>query len=143
MPVSRRSRTLAAAPEQVWAVVRDPYHLPRWWPRVSRVEGVDDDRWTAVLLSKRGVGVRADYTLEDSVENERRAWILDVDGTAFERVFALQRTSVALEPHGSGTKVTLELDQRLHGSARLGGLLVRRAGRRQLDEALDGLERVS
>ena len=40
MPTARRSRTVAAPPERVWGTVGDPYHLPRWWPRVTRVEAV-------------------------------------------------------------------------------------------------------
>ena len=35
--------------DDVWQVVRDPYHLPRWWPRVQRVEGVTDEHFTEVL----------------------------------------------------------------------------------------------
>ena len=41
VPTVRRSRTLRATPEEVWAIVGDAYHLPRWWPRVTRVEGVE------------------------------------------------------------------------------------------------------
>jgi len=46
---------------------------------------------------------------------------------------------VRLEPAAAGTRVTLELRQRLRGSARLGAFLVRRAARRQLDDALTRL----
>ncbi len=40
MPTAQRSRTIAASPQELWDVVGDPHHLPRWWPRVSRVESV-------------------------------------------------------------------------------------------------------
>jgi hypothetical protein len=49
---------------------------------------------------------------------------------------------VALEPVADVTQVTITLRQRMRGLARLGGFLIRRAGRRQLDEALDGLEAI-
>jgi len=37
----RCSRTVPASPAEVWAIIGDPYHMPRWWPRVLRVEGVE------------------------------------------------------------------------------------------------------
>jgi len=36
-----RKRTIAAPVAEVWRLVSDPYNLPRWWPRVGRVENVD------------------------------------------------------------------------------------------------------
>jgi len=36
-----RRRTVEAPVPEVWKLVSDPYALPRWWPRVSRVEDVD------------------------------------------------------------------------------------------------------
>ena len=41
MPRVTRRRTLEAPVPEVWKLVSDPYALPRWWPRVSRVEDVD------------------------------------------------------------------------------------------------------
>ena len=38
--------------------------------------------------------------------------------------------------------MTLEVRQKLRGLSRFGGFLVKRATRRQLDEALDALERL-
>ena len=43
MPSTRRSRTIAAPLQLLWEVVEDPHHLPRWWPRVERIEDVDGD----------------------------------------------------------------------------------------------------
>ena len=59
------SRTIAASPEAVWDVVGDPHHLPRWWPRVTRVEGVQADAFTEVLMGAKGKIVRADFTVLD------------------------------------------------------------------------------
>ena len=71
----RRSRTRRrAAVDAVWAVVGDPYHLPRWWPRVERVEGVDAGAWTSVMRSERGKAVRADYRRRAPGAPARRAW---------------------------------------------------------------------
>jgi hypothetical protein len=51
---------------------------------------------------------------------------------------------MTLEPDGEGrTRVELRAEQKLRGSYRFGGFMLRRATRRQLDEALDGLEHVA
>ena len=140
MPTARRSRTIAAAPEQVWTTVADPHHLPRWWPRVQRVEAVRGDHFTELLATDRGQSVRADFKVLESRAPERRVWEQELVGTPFERVFAGARTEVALAPDAGGTRVTLVVRQKLRGSARLGGWVVRRATGRLLDEALASLE---
>ncbi len=61
MATARRSRTLAAVPERVWELIEDPNHMPRWWPGVTRMEGVHDDRFTQVFLTKKGRPVRVDF----------------------------------------------------------------------------------
>ena len=140
MPTARRSRTVAAPPERVWEVVGDPHHLPRWWPKVARVEAVSDTHFTEVLSTQDGRSLRADFRVVDSRAPERRAWEQELAGPPFERVFAAASTEVKLLPEGDGTRVTVVVHQRVRGSARLGGFMVRRATGRLLDEALDALE---
>jgi len=141
VPTVRRSRTLRATPEEVWAIVGDAYHLPRWWPRVTRVEGVDDDAFTQVLTTAKGVPVRADFQVVESAAPRVRRWAQQLVNTPFERVLARSEVEVRLEREGdAATRVAMSLVQRLRGIALLGSFLVRRAGRRQLDAALDGLE---
>jgi hypothetical protein len=50
---------------------------------------------------------------------------------------------VHLEPADGGTQVTIAQRQKLRGYSRTGGFLLRRATRAKLDEALDGLEKIS
>jgi carbon monoxide dehydrogenase subunit G len=140
MPTARRSRTVAAPPERVWETVGDPHHLPRWWPRVKRVEAVTREHFTEVLATKDGRSLRADFSVVESRAPERRVWEQELEGTPFERVFAAASTEVKLLPDGDGTRVTLVVRQQVRGSARLGGFVVRRATARVLDEALDALE---
>jgi uncharacterized protein YndB with AHSA1/START domain len=135
-----RSRTLAAAPEAVWAVVADPRRLARWWPRTERVKSVSDDGWTTVLRSPRGRAVRADWRLDGEERPARRAWAQELDGTPFAKVLRERRVEVRLEPLDGGTHVTVELRQRARGWSRFGGALLRRAARTELEGALDGLE---
>ena len=137
--IVRRQRVIAAPPDDVWRVVGDPYGLPRWWPRVERVESVDADAWTSVLRSERGKVVRADYRVEEHEPPRRRAWSQSLAGTPFERLLREHRTEVGLAPDGEGTAVTLSVTQRGRGTARLGMFMMRRATRRRLDDALDEL----
>jgi carbon monoxide dehydrogenase subunit G len=137
-----RSRVLSATRERVWEVVGDPYHEPRWWPRVQRVEAVSKQGWTSVMTSPKCAAVRADWTLETSRTPEFRRWAQQLDGTAFERVFKRNAVEVALErgDHAAGaTTVTLTIDQELRGFARFAPWMVRGAMKRNLDTALDNL----
>jgi uncharacterized protein YndB with AHSA1/START domain len=142
MPTTRRTRTLDAPPQEVWSVVADPHHLPRWWPRVQRVEGVDEDAFTLVLATDRGRTVRADQRVLESVAPIRRTWTQQLEGTPFARLLREARTTVELAPAGSGTRVSLELRQALRGLSRFGGFMVSRAARAQLDAAFEGLEHI-
>jgi uncharacterized protein YndB with AHSA1/START domain len=140
MPTTRRSRTVADVPDRVWETVSDPYHLPRWWPRVERVEGVTGERFTEVLTTDRGRSVRADFRVVESRAPEARAWEQEVAGSPFERIMVASRTEVRLAPDGGGTRVTLAIRQQMRGTARFAGWVVRRGTRRVLDEALRALE---
>jgi uncharacterized protein YndB with AHSA1/START domain len=145
VPTARRSRTIAAPVQELWQVIVDPHHLPRWWPRVDRVEDVEGDAFTEVMRTAKGKLVRADFEL---VRNDERAhaltWQQRLAGTPFARLLSSAETRVWLEQVADGTAVTIELRQTLTGFfPRFGGFLVRRAAAATIDEALDGLERIS
>jgi uncharacterized protein YndB with AHSA1/START domain len=140
---AQRSRTLSASAEELWALIADPHHMPRWWPGVERVEGVEDDRFTQVFKTKRGRPVRADFRVLESEAPATRSWEQEVAGTPFERVLSASVIEVRLEPAPAGTAVTISHQQKLRGYSRTGGLLLRRATRARLDEALDGLARIA
>lgn len=140
MPTVRRRRAVAAPPEEVWRVVGDPQHLPRWWPKVERVEDDDGEAFTQLMRSERGRAVRADFRRAGGEAPRWAAWEQILENTPFERLMREASTRVDLAPSDRGTEVTLTLTQRLRGFSRFAPWLFRRAGRRQLDEALDGLE---
>jgi carbon monoxide dehydrogenase subunit G len=140
VPTTRRSRTVADVPERVWETVSDPYHLPRWWPRVERVESVTEDRFTQVLRAEHGRSVRADCRVADSRAPELRAWEQEVAGSPLQRVMTSARTEVHLAPADGATRVTLVVREDLRGTARLGAFVIERSTRRLLDEALSALE---
>ena len=145
MPRVTRRRTLNASPSEVWRVVSDPHALPRWWPRTARVESVDAtkggrrSRWTKVLETSRGRGVRADYRCTSAAENERYVWEQELEGTPFEKHLRESATEIGLSPANGGTEVAITLRQTLRGLSRLGSPMMRGAAKRMLDDALDGL----
>ena len=142
MPRISRARTIPAPRDEVWDVVSDPYHLPRWWPRVQRVEEVVGNAWTKVMISSRGRAVRSDYTRVETDAPRRMLWRHEVDESPFERLLSESTIELELEPDGDErTRVRLTADQSLRGKSRFGGMMVRRATKRNLDEALDGLKR--
>lgn len=142
MPRVRRRRTIAADPEAVWAVVSDPRALTRWWPGVERVEEATPEAWTQVVRSSKGKELRADFTRVEADPPRMVAWRQEVGESPFERFLAKAETRVSLQAmEKGGTRVELEALRRLRGLARLGGPMVRRATRRQLDQALSGLVR--
>jgi uncharacterized protein YndB with AHSA1/START domain len=142
MPVTQSRRTLPASQQDLWEIVSDPHHMPRWWPGVDRMEGIEADRFTQVLKTKRGRPVRADFRVLRSEPPWGRAWAQEVAGTPFERVLSESVIEVRLEPAQGGTEVTIAQQQKLRGYSRTGGFLLRRATTSKLDEALDGLARI-
>jgi carbon monoxide dehydrogenase subunit G len=198
VPTARRSRTIAASAHELWEVIRDPYHLSRWWPRVTRVEDVDGDAFTEVMATAKGKLVRADFHVVAADERAHSLrWEQRVQGTPFARVLKSAETEVCLAPAtpmprqaprvaggqggagveavageqggarvegagglqggagvegdagvqvgaGAATQVTIELRQSLNGFfSHFGSFMVRRAAAATIDEALDGLERIS
>jgi len=132
---------------EVWELVSDPYNLPRWWPRTSRVENVDRKgggrraEWTKVLETAEGRGVRADYRCLSSAEPERYVWEQQLSGTPFERHLRSSKIEISLAEDGGETDVAIASDQSLRGMSRLGSPMMRHGQREILDEALDGIER--
>ena len=141
MPTTRRSRFLPAPPDRVWRVVGDPHHLPRWWPKVRRVEAVRDAGFTQVMRTEKGKDVRADFRVVEEDAPRLLRFEQDVEGTPFEGFLQSAVTSIEAVGEGEGTKVTVTTSHKLRGMARLGGgTMLKRATKKQLDEALAALE---
>jgi uncharacterized protein YndB with AHSA1/START domain len=155
MATARRKRTIGAPVEELWQIVSDPHHLPRWWPRVTRVEDVNDRAFTEVMRTKKGKSVRADFDITHSdASGHELVWSQRVEGTPFAHVLRSAETELHLtRANTRESEVEIELRQvlvgfsprlgRISGSAYFGGYMVRRAAAVTLEEALDGLERIS
>jgi uncharacterized protein YndB with AHSA1/START domain len=142
MATAHRTRKLLVPQQQLWELIADPHHLPRWWPGVERMEAVGEDSFTQVFKTKRGRPVRADFRVLESQAPWVRAWEQAIAGTPFERVLNESIIEVRLEPVAGGTEVTIAHRQKLRGYSKTGGLMLRRASGAKLDEALDGLEQI-
>jgi carbon monoxide dehydrogenase subunit G len=130
----------------VWRVVSDPYHLPRWWPGVTRVEGVYErkggsgSQWTKVFETAKGKAVRADFKCRFSRDREAYGWEQEIVGSPFEKYLRSAVTEITLSDSDSGTLLEIETDQKLRGVSRFGGgRMLKRATARQLDQALKTL----
>jgi uncharacterized protein YndB with AHSA1/START domain len=142
-----RRRTVEAPVSEVWKLVSDPYALPRWWPRVSRVEDVDArqsgrrSQWTKVLETAEGRGVRADFRCLSSADNERYVWEQQLQGTPFAKHLRSSVVEIGLRARDDGTQVSIASVQTLKGMSRMGSPMMRRGQGMIIDEALDGIER--
>ncbi len=162
MQTARASRRIAAPADELWRIVSDPWHLPRWWPRVERVEDVDGGAFTEVMKTKAGKTVRADFAVvHEEPGSGTLVWRQQLEGTPFAGVLSHSETElhvVALEESAQACEVTIELRQELSGrppveaqahpprlrrTPSFGGWLLRRAASRQIEGALDGLESIS
>ncbi|HEY5287764.1 MAG TPA: SRPBCC family protein [Solirubrobacteraceae bacterium] len=145
----QRARAIVASPQQLWDVLGDPHHLPRWWPRVSRVEAVgltdtgEPEVFTEVLMGSSGKVVRADFDVLAAESHRRIVWSQRVENTPFARVLRSSETEITLtgppavrasaelaeeiagEELGmfgsEGTHVSIELRQELQGFSPKGG----------------------
>jgi uncharacterized protein YndB with AHSA1/START domain len=149
MATARRERKLAASPEEVWKVVEDPHHMSRWWPGVKRMEAIEEEHFTQVFMTKKGRPVRVDHYLIEAQppgpgdqDPGYISWGQEIEGTPFERVLAESIVEVHLKGADGGTVVTIVQTQKLRGYSRTGGFMLRRATRRKLTEALDGLAEI-
>jgi uncharacterized protein YndB with AHSA1/START domain len=147
VPRVTRRRTVEAPVPEVWQLVSDPYALPRWWPRVSRVEDVDArqggrrSQWTKVLETQHGRGVRADYRCVSAAEPERYVWEQQLENSPFAKHLKESRVEIELHAAGAGeTRVVMTSLQTMRGMSRLGGWLMRKGQRDILDSALDGID---
>jgi uncharacterized protein YndB with AHSA1/START domain len=140
--IVRREKVVPSSVDEVWRVISDPERLPTWWPGVTRVEDATAQAWTTVLASPKGKSVRMDYSRLEATEPTRLVWRQEVEQSPFERILAEATTSVELSAADEGTRVAIELDQKPRGWARLAPLQFRAAGKRQVEGAVEGLERL-
>jgi uncharacterized protein YndB with AHSA1/START domain len=137
----RVSRRIAAAPAAIWNVAADPYALPRWWPRVARVESVSNRAFTQVLQTAKGRQVRADFRVTEQDQGRRRVWSQEIENSPFAKHFSSVVIELRLTPKGvAETDVTLEQRTQMRGVSRFGGWMANRAVRRTLREALAALD---
>lgn len=125
------SRTVAAAPDQVWAVIADPHrHVRTLPPSVSDVRVLDSGEIECVVSAMgRSERMRVRRTV---MEPPRRLVEERVDGTREGR------TEFLIEPQGAGSRVTLTAEIAL---PRLVAAVAKGPVEQGLQQQLAGLER--
>jgi uncharacterized protein YndB with AHSA1/START domain len=142
MPTVTRSHTVSASQAELWELLSDPHHQPRWWPGVERMESVTAEGFTQVLKTKRGKPIRADFAVGTVHPPAMVVWDQQLPGTPFARVLKESVYQLNLEPGVGGTLVTLSHRLKPRGYSRTGGFLLGRDTSRQLDRLLDGIARL-
>jgi uncharacterized protein YndB with AHSA1/START domain len=141
LSTARRTLRIPAEQPRVWELLCDLRRRPRWWPGLSRVEGVTGAQWTEVFQTRQGKAMRLDFRLLGVDPPRRIEWEQQLAGTPFARMLAESHTEVLLEADGTATLVTITQRQKLRGYSKTGGVLLRRGTAKRLEGALAGLER--
>src|ERR1700679_4376902 len=109
---------IAASAEDLWALISDPHHLPRWWPRVTRVEDVETDAFTEVMKTRKGKLVRADFSVVCEEAERTLTWVQRIEGTPFASVLESAETALRLaSSEEAATEATIELRQQMAASS--------------------------
>ena len=112
-----------AARTQVWELVSDPYHLPRWWPTWSASRTSPTEAWTTVATSSRGRSVRFDFAARRTrARPSRIVWRQELEETPFERYPA--RVGHRGEPR-AGRRGSTRVELRIRAQAARAGALRR------------------
>jgi uncharacterized protein YndB with AHSA1/START domain len=141
------TRTIAAAPDDVWPLLDDPSRLSEWFAFADGGEVLEGE---AVGRRQRMHGhwgrkrSEIDQVVVAHEPPRRLAWrhkAERLDGRPAPRFAASTEFSATLEPDGGGTRVTLRSEQ--EPASALRGLVIRLFGRREvaqkLEESLDAL----
>jgi uncharacterized membrane protein len=137
MDVARQEATIAAAPEELWAVLVDFERYPSWARDLKHVEVLerdDEGRGVEVLFRAAAMGRSTTYVLRyDHTDAPNRLPWKFVRGDIMRRLDGEYRFEVVPE----GTKVVYELEVEL--VIPLPGFVKRRAEHKIMHTALDEL----
>jgi uncharacterized protein YndB with AHSA1/START domain len=145
LPRVSRKVELPVGIGSVWEFVSNPGNLPRWWPRVVRVEGVVGRSgtatlsWTSLLEADSGRRVRLDFEATNCDPPVQFSWCQELTGTQFEKHLRRQEYSIRLEGSQDRTVLELVAETDLKGSAKLATLNLRKSQGQVLDRALADL----
>jgi carbon monoxide dehydrogenase subunit G len=115
-----KTLTLAATPEEVWAMLLDPVAMMSCVPGMQAVEILGADEYLARMKVSFSF-ISASFTFLTRIVESEPPCRLTAEGTGQERALASslkQRTEILLVPEGGGTRLTLKV--RLDLVGRLG-----------------------
>jgi uncharacterized protein YndB with AHSA1/START domain len=119
MTLISASIEIARSPEDVFAYVTDPSHLPEWQGGAVRVERLDGGPvavGTRAVMTRRIRGREVDMTVEIAELDPPRSWVFrSLDGP----VRGENRGMIEPLDEGRRSRVSYELDLRGHGIGKL------------------------
>jgi uncharacterized protein YndB with AHSA1/START domain len=99
MPSFHDAATSQATPEDVWKLLYDPSRFPDWWAGVGTVEVGGEDQYT---MYPDGY---PDFPMAQLLDTER-----DDQRVTVSCLVSDLRFEWRLEPAGTGTRITVEVD---------------------------------
>jgi uncharacterized protein YndB with AHSA1/START domain len=110
VPSFREVATTAAAPEEVWKLLYDPARFPDWWAGIGSIEVGGEGRYT---LYPDGY---PDFPMAQLLDTHR-----DQQRVTVSCLVSDLRFEWRLEPHGEGTRITVEVEIPAGEAHRLAG----------------------
>lgn len=130
------TRTIAAAPEVVWAALLNPEVLKACVPGCEELTGSAEDGFEATVVQKVGP-VKATFkgavTVSDKIDGQRLT--LNGEGKGGAAGFAKGAAHVTIAPEGDGTRLSYEVEAKVGGKlAQLGSRIIDGFARKMADD---------
>jgi uncharacterized protein YndB with AHSA1/START domain len=137
--------TLDAAPERVWAAIKDPSVHADWHPFLTEIKGVHElgaERVCTVNLGRKPSHTRERCVVEEP--GRRMIWRIDDDTSGFGRMVSDWTAGFSLAARDGGTLVTAESTFRPRNVlVLLMTPMIRRKFHQTQKAILDGLKRTA
>ena len=143
---AQRSRDMAAPPEKLWPLISDPRQWPKWaaWnqrdPNMKiTYEGADSGAGAKWHWESKSEG-NGSMVFDSAEPNKQLSYTI-----AFPDMGSTAKGTIALEPAGSGTKVSWSFETELGNNPmmRWFGLMIPNMVGKDFDTGLENLDRLA
>lgn len=99
MPSFHDTATSTAPPEEVWKLLYDPARFPDWWAGIGTVDAIGEGEYT---MYPEGY---PDFPMAQLLDTQR-----DQQRVTVSCLVSDLRFEWRLEPHGAGTRITVNVE---------------------------------